>query len=203
MADITAAGSVVTDWTAVAQNALVESDITDISDDLEAQLLLQAFLDTETAHTGTKLIVEISHNTSGDEDWVELQGAERVILIGTANEELIDDNPLTAGSTTILMSSTTGFTVNGLLRGIKDGTIANSEIVRQIAETTNTDIDILDGTANEHANTVNVYSIAMSAVIAYLPPSVRRVRVLVDNTYDPDGSTLVYRLMITRATGIE
>lgn len=202
MADITAGGEVITDWTAVAQDTIVHSGILDISGDLEAQLILQAFLDTETAHTGTRIIVEISHNTSGDEDWAELQGAERVILIGTANAELIDDNPLTAGSVTILMSSTTGFTVNGELRGIEDGTLANSEIVRQIAETTNVDIDILDGTTNEHANTVNVYSIAMSAVIAYLSPSVRRVRIIIDNTFDPDGSTLNYRLMITRATDI-
>jgi hypothetical protein len=203
MADITAGGSVITDWTAVAQNTIVHSDILDISDDLEAQLLLQAFLDSETAHTGTRIIVEISHNTSGDEDWVELQGAERTILIGTANAELIDDNPLTAGSTTILMSSTTGFTVDGLWRGIKDGTIGSSELVRQTSETTNTNITVLDGTTNEHANTVNVYSIAMSAVIALLTASVRRVRIVVDNTYDPDGSTLVYRLMITRALDIE
>jgi hypothetical protein len=203
MADITATGSVVTDWTAVAQNALVHSDITDISDDLEAQLLLQAFLDTETAHTGTRIIVEISWNTTGDEDWTELQGAERIILIGTANAELIDDNPLTAGSTTITMSSTTGFTVDGEWRGIEDGTLADSELVRQVSETTDTNITILDGTTNQHENTDNVYSIATSAVIAYLPPSVRRVRVVVDNTYDPDGSTLNYRLMITRATDIE
>ena len=202
MADITASGKVITDWTEVGQNGLVHSDIEDISDDLEAQLMVQAFLDTETAHTGTKLIVETSWKTSGDEDWTELQGAERVILIGTANEELIDDNPLTAGSTTILMSSTTGFTVDGELRGIKDGTIANSEIVRQVSEVTNTSITILDGTTNAHANTVKVYNIAISVVIALLSASVRRVRLVVDNTYDPDGSTLVYRLMISRATDI-
>lgn len=203
MADITTGGQVMTDWTAVAQNALVHSDILDISDDLEAQLMFQAFLDTETAHTGTRIIVEVSWNPSGDEDWFELQGAERILMLGTANEELIDDNPLTAGSTTITMSDTAGWTVDGLLRGIKDGTIANSEIVRQVSETTNTNITILDGTTNEHANTVKIYTIAMSAVIALLSASIRRVRVVVDNTYDPDGSTLVYRLAITRATDIE
>jgi len=194
---------VITDWTAVAQNTIVHSDILDISSDLQAGLILQAFLDTETAHTGTKIIVEISHNTSGDEDWAEIPGTDKIILIGTANEELIDDNPLTAGSVTILMSSTTGYETEGLWRGIKDGTIANSEVVRQSAVDANVDIDILDGTANEHANTVNIYSIAMSELIAHLSVYVRRVRLIVDNTYDDNGSTLVYRLMITRATDIE
>ncbi len=203
MAGITAGGQVITDWTAVAQNTIVHSDPLDISGDLEAQLILQAFLDSETAHTGTRIIIEISHNTSGDEDWAEIPGTDKVILIGTANAELIDDNPLTVGSATILMSDTTGYTVEGLWRGIKDGAIADSEVVRQIAVDANVDIDILDGTTNEHANTVNVYSIAMSEVIAYLTASVRRVRLIVDNTYDDNGSTLVYRLMITRATDIE
>jgi hypothetical protein len=203
MADITAGGQVITDWTAVAQNTIVHSDILDISDDLEAGLILQAFLDTETAHTGTRIIVEISHNDTGDEDWAEIPGTDKVILIGTANEELIDDNPLTVGSITILMSSTTGYEVEGLWRGIKDGAIADSEVVRQSAVDANVDIDILDGTTNEHANTVNIYSIAMSELIAHLSSYVRRVRLIVDNTYDDNGSTLVYRLMITRAMDIE
>lgn len=202
MADITAAGQVITDWTAVAQNTIVHSIPFDISDDLEAQLLFQAFLDSETAHTGTRLIVEISWDLTGDEDWYELQGAERTILEGTANAELIDDNPLAPGATTITMSDTTGYTVDGLWRGIEDSTLADSELVRQKSETTNTNITILDGTTNQHENTDSIYSIAESVAIAILTPSVRRVRVVVDNTYDPDGSTLNFKLSITRATDI-
>lgn len=201
MADITAGGSVVTDWTAVAQNTLVHSGETDISDDLEAQLHLQAFLDTATAHTGTRIIVEVSYNTSGDEDWVELTSI--VILVGTANAELIDDNPLGAASTTITISDTTGYVTNGTILAIEDGTLVNSEIIRQTGYTTNTNITILDGTTNAHANTDNLYNVAISRVIALLTASVRRVRVIIDNTFDADGSTLNYRLLISRATDIE
>lgn len=193
----------ITDWTEVAQDVIVHSDAEDISDDIEAYLILQAALNTATAHTGTKIIVEISHNTEGDEDWVELPGAEKTILIGTANEEAIDDNPLAAEATTITISSTAGYTVNGEWRFIEDGTIANSEIVRQEDEVNNTSIDILDGVTNEHAQNTNMYSIAISEVIAYLTAAVRRVRLVIDNTYDPDGSTLCYRLMISRAQDIE
>ena len=201
MADITASGSVVTDWTAVAQNTLVHSGELDISDDLEAQLILQAGLDTETAHTGTTIIVEISHNTSGDEDWAEL--TQRVILVGTANGENITDNPLSAGSTTLAVASTTGYTTNGELRMIEDSTLANSEIVRQTAYVTDTSVTILDGTTNEHAQNTPMYNVAISEIIAYLTAAVRRVRVLIDNTYDDDGSSLNYRLLISRAPDLE
>lgn len=199
MADITASGSVVTDWTDVAQNTLVESVIIDISDDLEAILGLQAFLDTTTAHTGTEIIVEISHNTSGDEDWVEL--TKRVILIGTAATDLIEDNPLGQGSTAIALTGH-ALTVIGKLLAIEDGTLVNSEIVREASQTAN-EVVILDGTANAHAQNTAIFNVAMSDVIAYLTASVRRVRIVVNNAYDADGSSLNYRLMITRATDIE
>ena len=203
MADITKGGSVVTDWTEVAQDVIVHSTELSLTDDIEAYLMLQAALNTATAHTGTKIIVETSHNTEGDEDWVELPGAEKVILIGTANEEAIDDDPLAAEATTITISSTVGYTVNGELRFIEDGTIEDSEIVRQEDEVNNTSIDILDGVTNSHAVSTNMYSIAISEVIAYLTAAVRRVRLVIDNTYDNDGSTLCYRLMTSRAQDIE
>ena len=199
MADITAAGQVITDWTAVAQNTLVHSDILDISDDLEAQLMLQAFLDTTTAHTGTKIIVEVSWNTSGDEDWTDL--TERVILIGTAATDLIEDNPLTAGSTSLTLTGHT-LTVEGIWLGIEDGTIANSELGRVASQSANA-VVLLDGTTNEHAQNTAVFNVAISDVIALLSASIRRVRIVVDNSYDDNGSSLNYRLMTSRATDIE
>lgn len=201
MADITTSGGVVTDWTAVAQNTLVHSTELDISADLEASLMFQAGLGSTTAHTGTKIIVEVSQNISGDEDWAKL--TQRVILTGTANAENITDSPLVVGSTTLAVASTTGYTTNGELRMIVDSTLANSEIVRQIAYTTDTSVTILDGTTNEHAQNTTMYSIAISEVIAHLSAAVRRVRVLIDNTYDSDGSALNYRLLTSRATDIE
>lgn len=199
MSDITATGSVITDWTAVAQNTLVHSDETDISDDLEALLILQAFLDTTTAHTGTEVIVEISHNTSGDEDWVEL--TRRVILVGTAATDLIEDNPLAASSTAIALTGH-ALTTLGIWLAIEDGTLNNSELVREKSQTAN-EVVILDGTTNAHAQNTAIFNVAMSDTITYLTASVRRVRVLINNTYDADGSTLNYRLMISRATDVE
>ena len=199
MADITAGGQVITDWTAVAQNTLVHSAELDISDDLEANLILQAFLDTTTAHTGTKITVETSWNTSGDEDWSEL--TQRVILIGTAATDLIEDNPLAAGSTSLTLTGH-ALTVEGIWLGIEDGTLVNSEVGRVASQSANA-VVLLDGTTNEHAQNTAVFNVAISEVIAYLTAATRRIRIIVDNSYDADGSTLNYRLMISRATDIE
>jgi hypothetical protein len=189
----------VTDWTAVAQNVIGESAEIDLSDVYEALIHIHAFLDTETPHTGTKFIVQISGSATGDEDWEDF--AEFVELIGTANTEPITNNPLTAGSTTITCASTTGYVVEGEWRAIKDGTLANSELILQTAYSATPDITILDGTTNEHAQTTAMYNIAFTKNIL-LPSSAYRARVVVDNTYDNDGSTLNYKVRLTKVTAV-
>lgn len=189
----------IQDWTAVAQNTIAESATYDCSLIYEATLHIQAFLDTATAHTGTRFIVQISGANSGDEDWQNF--TEFTALVGTANIEAITNNPLSAASTTITCASTTGYTVEGEWRAIEDGTLVNSELVLQKGYSSNTNITIVNGTTNEHAQSVNMYSIAMTQNIL-IPAGVRRVRVLVDNTYDADGSTLNYKARITKITGV-
>jgi len=186
--------TVITDWTAVAQNAVAKSSVIDIKNG--ASITLQAFLDTETAHTGTEFIVQTTKEDSGDEDWEDL--VSFAALVGTANAEPITNNPLAAGSTTITCDLTTGYTTgNAALpwRAIEDATLVNSELIRQKGYTSNTSITILDGTANAHVVNTNMYNIAISELIA-IPVGVgRRARVVVNNTYDSDGSTLNYRVV--------
>lgn len=189
----------MTDWTAVAQNAIGESAEIDLSDVYEALLHIQGFLDTETPHTGTKIIVQVSGSASGDEDWQDF--TEFVALIGTANAEPITNNPLAAGSTTITCASTIGYTVEGSWRAIKDGTLANSELIFQTAYSATPDITILDGTANSHIQTTNMYSVAFTKNII-LPPSAYRARVVIDNTYDDNGSTLNFKVRATKVTAV-
>lgn len=199
MANITPGGGVITDWTPVAQNTLVHSGIEDIGSDLAATLELQAFLDTITGHTGTEIIVEISHKDSGDEDWVEL--TKRRILVGTAVADAIENAPLNAGETAITLTGH-AYTVIAKWLAIKNATLLNSELVREKSQTTN-EVVIVDGVTNPHVATTPMYNVAMSDVIAYLTAAVRRVRIIVNNAYDPDGSSLNYRLMISRATDME
>jgi len=118
-------------------------------------------------------------------------------LIGTAATDLIEDDPLAAGSTTIALT-THALTVLGKWLLIEDGTLANSELVFESAQAANS-ITILDGTTNAHAVNTAIFNIAMVQNIS-LPKSANRVRLIVDNTYDADGSTLNYKARISNVT---
>lgn len=183
----------INDWTAVAQNVQTDSAVLDCSLMAALTLHLQMFLDSETAHLGTQFEVWTSAATSGDEDWNLLTAF--VSLIGTANSEAITNNPLAAGATTITCASTTGYTANGL-RAIKNGTIANSEIVMQTGLTTNTNITIKNGVTNQHAQNTVMYNIADTNTIV-IPATVNRVKVTCNNQYSPSGSTCVFKVRYT------
>ncbi len=199
---LTKATTSITDWTAVAQAAVGESATYDLSAVYDAVLNIQAFLDTTTAHTGTEFIIQISANDSGDEDWQDL--CRFVGIIATNNTEPVTNNPLAAGSTTITCASTTGYAVAdvpGPLIAIKDATLINSEICQLVSIVANTSVTVLDGTTNEHANTAILQNTALSENIS-LPMSANRVRVLVNNDYDSNGSTMNYKVRISTVTAI-
>ena len=187
----------VQDWTAVAQTAIGKSAEIDTKGFRSSIMHIQAGLDTTTAHTGTKFIVQISGSVTGNEDWQDY--AEFVALIGTAATDLVQGSTLAAGSTAIALTGH-ALTVLGKWLLIEDGTLIYSELVFENAQTTN-EITILDGTANDHVVGVALYNIAMVQNIQ-LPFAARRARLLVDNAYDPDGSTLVYKVRVSKATGV-
>lgn len=187
----------VTDWTAVAQNTIGESAALDTSGDAATLLCIQAALDTVTAHTGTRFIVQVSSAASGDEDWQDY--TEFVGLIGTAKTDLIENDPLAAASTSITLTAHL-LTALGKWLLIEDGTLVNSELIFEVAQSANA-ITILDGTTNAHAVNTAIFDIALSQVIL-LDPSVQRVRVLCDNTYDSDGSSVNFKLRVSKATSL-
>jgi hypothetical protein len=187
----------VTDWTAVAQNIIGESATLDCSLHEKTLLCIQAFLDTTTAHTGTKFIVQISSNTSGDEDWHDY--TEFVGLIGTAATDLIEDNPLNAASTSIALTGH-ALTVRGIWLAIEDATLANSELIFEVSSSANA-VVILDGTTNSHALNTAVFNLVFSNV-TLIDASVMRVRVLAVNSYDSDGSSLNFRIRVSKVTSM-
>ena len=197
MADITLVHSSVQDWTAVAQNTIVESMTFDMSDSLNALLSIQAALDTTTAHTGTKFIVQVSSNSSGDEDWDDF--TEFVGLIGTAATDAIENNPLNAAETSLTLTGHS-LTTEGVWLFIEDGTLINSEMGFVASQSTNA-VVLLDGVTNSHVVSTAVFNVALTKKIT-LPESVGRVRVVVDNSYDNNGSTLNYKIRISEATDI-
>jgi len=186
-----------TDWTAVAQNTVGESGTLDCSGHYSTDLFIQAFLDTTTAHTGTEFIVQVSSNTTGNEDWHDY--TKFSALIGTAATDLIEDAPLAALSTAIALTGH-ALTVKSKWLAIEDGTLINSELVYQVNSSTN-EINILDGTTNAHAATTAIFNVAISEVVT-LDPTVNRVRVVVNNAYDVNGSTLNFKLRSTQVTSV-
>jgi len=196
-------GTVVTDWTAIAQNTVAASGEFDISASYNHAFIIQAALDTTTAHTGTEFIVHVTAQNSGDEDWAELTSF--VALVGTALTENLTNNPLAAASTTLTMADTAGFGTYGAgptrdideipgWRLIEDSTLINSELIYQLSFVTNTSITFDDGTTNAHVQNTPLYNIAISRTIS-LPDWVSRAKVIIHNAYDADGSTLNYRIL--------
>ena len=182
----------IQDWTAVPQNTIVKSDEYDLADSAAALLHIQAALDTTTAHTGTRFVVQISGSETGNEDWQDL--TEFVALIGTAATHPIEDAPLAAGSTDIKLTAH-ALTVLGKLLFIEDGTLVNSEIVMEASQTTN-EVVIIDETTHAHVATTAIFNVAMTQDV-YIPTAASRTRIIVDNSYDSGGSTLDYKARIT------
>lgn len=185
----TKTNNIINDWTAVAQNVVVASSELDCSTSRQTILHLQAALDTVTAHTGTRFRIQTSNQTSGNEDWNLL--TEFVGLIGTAKTDLIENNPLSAGSTSITLTAHL-LTTDAVTMFIEDSTLSNSEIVFKTVDTVNA-ISLLDGTTNSHVLNTAIFDIAFTMLIS-IPDESIRTRLVIDNTYDSDGSSLNYKL---------
>lgn len=194
---VTKAVEAVTDWTAVGQNAVGESGTLDCSGHYATELHIQAFLDTTTVHTGTRFIVQVSSKASDDEDWQDL--TEFVALIGQAATDLIENNPLNQGETALDLIGH-ALTVLAKWLALEDGTLVDSELVFEVSQTAN-EVVVLDGVANAHVVSTAVFNLAITKVVI-LPFATNRVRVIVDNTYDADGSTLNYKARATEVTGV-
>jgi hypothetical protein len=184
--------TILNDWTAISQNTIVASVVMDMSEKSKYTMNIHAALDATDAHTGTRFIVQTSSVKEGNEDWYP--HADFVALIGTAATDLIEDNPLAAGSTAIALTGH-ALTVEGILLFIEDATLVNSEIVLEASQTVN-EVVILDGTENAHVLNTAIFNVAMSQKVD-LPSNAMRARLVVDNTYDDNGSTLNCRVNVS------
>jgi len=208
---LTKSVAAVDEWAEVAQNTIREGATVDVSGCYAATLHIYCCLSSATAHTGTEIIVQLSSNTSGDEDWTPL--TKFIGPIGTAHKiDLGGDEAAAQTVLTVTDPVTNNLDHNGKFIFIEHtGTVANSEIVYQ---TTNSGdagdtITILDGLTNaQTAAASDFYDIdhaTNSAVGMYpipLPMSANRVRVIYNNTYDADGATVHTNCRITKTTAL-
>lgn len=203
---LTQAATAVDAWASIAQNAVREGAAVDVSDSYASIFHIDVALTSATAHTGTRILIQTSSAAADDEFWTTR--LDFVALVGTANEELVLDDPLAAAATLIHVADLTGFTVattGSLLAFLLDATPANSELIHIILTSDvegNDHINILDGVKREHAvTTTKLYNIAASYAFE-LPLGTLRARVVYDNAYDVDGSTACSRTRITKVTAL-
>lgn len=197
MADYTKTGSQVDEWAVVSAASLREGASSDIPDDIEVALEVTICKVEAVAHDGEcSIIIETSGNTTGDEDWTELVAFK--INAETASTTTLDVEA-SAAATTVPLTATANFTTKGDRYFIKNGTIANSEIVRNNGYDDGVSITILDGLTNTQQNGVSIYtSVEQFAMV--LPSVYRRCRVLINNG-DADCD-VVSRTRISRVTDI-
>ena len=185
----------------VAQNAVREGALIDMSTIFEAALHIDLALCTETAHTGSRVIVQTSGNSEGDEDWTDLWDV--VYLIGTAVAEAITNNPAAAGTTVFTIADEVGYVANGVLDVFLEDTVfANSEWMKLVSAVVDTSLTVLDGSKREHAQTSSIFYNKAKRIIVPLGNDVYRARVIYDNTYDPDGSTIACQSRVVKVTGV-
>jgi hypothetical protein len=206
---LTKAIAQVDEWQNVAAlTGILEGATVDVSACYQASLhIAVAIVTAATVANGCEIRIQVSANTTGNEDWFDFTTFQGPIAAASAsNTEAITNNPLTAGSTTITCASTTGYTIptgtdNGY-RYIKDTTIANSEVILQTSLTTNTNIVILDGTANEHIQTIPMWNI-VGLYTVQIPDTANRVRIIYNNTKDATtGAAVDVMSRISKITAI-
>lgn len=198
MADKTKTGSQVDEWAVIAAGTMRKGAEIAIPDDIQTAFEITVCKVEAVAHDGEGIIIiEVSGNTSGNEDWTEMVAFK--INAETASTTTLDVEAA-AAATTVPLTATANFTTKGDKYFIKNGTIANSEIVRNNGYADGVSITILDGLTNTQQNGVSIYTTVEQFAIT-LPDMYRRARVLINNK-DADCD-IVSRTRLAKVTDLE
>lgn len=197
MADFTKSGAQVDEWAQIAAAAMrIGADIA-IPDDMGILLEITVCHDSANAHANGALVtVEVSSNTTGDEDWSELPGGIFRTTGGTAEK---DDVDVESSGVTLYITSTSGFITKNDRYFVKNATIANSEVVRNNGSATDDYIVLVDALTNTQQTTADIFSVVDQQVVS-VPKEFRRARVLVWN--DDADCTICTRTRKALATDI-
>jgi len=198
MADFTKTGTQVDEWAVVGPATLREGATFAIADDLRIRADVTVCKGEATAHDGNGyVIVEGSWNTTGDEDWTEL--ISFMITAETAVGTTLDVEA-SATDTLVPLTATTDMETKGDRYFIKNGTIGNSEVVRNNGNSSGVSITILDGLTNTQANATPIFTGVEDFSFGF-PAEYRRGRILIKNL-DADCD-IVTRTTIAKVTDIE
>ena len=178
MADFTKTGSQIDEWAVVSAATMREGAELSIPDDLRIRPIITLCKVEAVAHDGEcSIIIEASRNTTGDEDWTQLGSFK--INAETASTTTLDAEAA-AAATTVPLTATANFITKGDRYLIKNGTIANSEIVRNNGYSDGVSITILDGLTNTQQNGLSIFTSVKQFSLGF-PEEFRRGRVLINN----------------------
>lgn len=196
-------------WTEVAQNSIQQSAVFDTSQSYASGIAVITALSSTTAHTGTEVII-LKGSSTADDDWTEV--TRYVCCIGTAfKSDFAGDEAAGQNVLSITNPATGNLDHDAKWVFIEHtGTIANCEIAYQTANSGDAGdtITVLDVTT--HAQTAadsDVYT-CDAAVSAVDTRSIQvaadgsRYKVIWNNKYDADGSTVHVMARGTKMTGI-
>ena len=200
----------VDDWTSVALASMAEGATVDLSACYDAMLHIVHALAGTTAHLGTEIIVQVSANTTGDEDWVDLcrfvAGVKTAFKSDFAADEAV-------GQTVLSVTNPATGNLDHLFKWILllDATVVNSEIAYLIAQsgdagdtiTVQDAITVAKTSANSDVYTCDGAGVsAVDIFNVQLPASINRCRVLYNNGYGATGSTVLVSCRISKVTAL-
>ncbi len=198
-AQTTTTGAQVDEWAEVVTNTTRRGAVTAIDNDYATIVYIDLALSSGTAHTGTKIVVYGSPETSGDQNWIEI--TNYVSITGTAVEENFDNSSETGP--VLEVGLTTGYEADEA-RWIfleDNGTVANSEMGLLISFVSNTSITVEYALTNAKDTADRIYNIAQRQAVS-IPFGVRRFYIHYDNTFDVDGSAVHVHSFMSQVTGI-
>lgn len=135
-----------------------------------------------------KFRLEASAKASGNDEWVPLY--EWTSANGlTASSKTTLNGATTAGNTTSVLTSATGFTAGDLVYFRETGTPANSEWSREASVSTNT-ITLEEAQTRNHTNGIDVTDLAEMWTIPIDIAGLVRVRLVVDSASNASGQTV-------------
>lgn len=186
---------VIDNWQLVATSTLVVGTPATLTTSYSSIMYIEVALTSANAQAGVEVIVEISY---ADDNWVELRSFN-----GTAEtpaSTTLNDAAANAGDTTItLTDATTGdFDVPGRKWFILDGTVANSESVKTVSNSTHT-VTLCQDLIRSHADSLAVYD-RVDEWPVLIPFPASYARVLINNT-DTDA-TCHFTTRISKVTGL-
>lgn len=196
MASPTKVGTAIDEWASIALGAIRVGAVDNIAADYDSMLYIVCALAGTTAHLGTRIIVQVSSNASGDEDWRDLSGGSFTACIGTAFKSDFADTEEAAQTVLSVTDPATG-KLDHLFKWIflEHTTPANCEIAFLVAQSGDAGdtITVQDGITNQHtAAASDVWTVdgaapasAVSTFTVLLPTSALRYRIL----YINDGAT--------------